>query len=851
MNAGAEFPRLLGSRPGSGFVVLFTLLLLAVAGCVDRTAGPGGSYRTSLALNAVLSLASNQNQESIDGWRIQVLRPGEGVLAEESGTVAQDQSSVAVPEISVQLEAECEILRIRIELLAGTTVWWLSEADHQMCSGPGNQIGVTEEDFWWAGPPQPSLTTGALNFVLPQGSEASQSFSITYGGPGGLNWNLDIEGAGAEWLSMAPPTGVVSANSPQLITATVDASGLSVGTYSARLILHGFPGPSQTVDVTADVVPGPSIGLSPSSLTFSGEEGASPSPQTFTLSNQGGASMNWSAAPSESWLSVEPSSGALGPGQSTTVTVTVGATGLGDGEFQGNVVVQSPNADNSPQTLPVSLSLSPVFESVITGTVSVEGTPLSGVPVTLSGTASAQTETGAGGGFSFSGLQDGPYTLTLSGVPQDVVFEAVSVGVDLGVRETRTVDFTGAFLRTASVVGRVTVEGAGIGGVTVAANGPDGPVFRVTGESGNYAFSGLRGGSYTVAVSGFPAGVEFPAASQQVNLSSGHTATVNFAGVYDRTASILGQVTVDLSPAPDVTVTMHGPDGVGSYVTGADGRYSFTNLRAGTYTVGISGYPAGAEFGQTTVELDVAPGSTNTVDFPGETVAQLQVTPTSLTFTAGPESQPEPQTFQIRNTGGGPVDWWSSQWSSGSGCVTGLILSPTSGSLEAGQFINVQVQLNTMACPAGPSESNRSFTIYGSDGTSFPFSLEVQVTLSPSPTIYDERYSRVCVNCCITDPDGDWYKETVDYLDLEGDVDPAKSWVYATWMYSDETSGNYTYPPGSDYVTFTGDGFSGTVTTDPCYNFLDGQRSWVDVTLTLRDGSGNYSNLIYFRITPG
>ena len=249
--------------------------------------------------------------------------------------------------------------------------------------------------------------------------------------------------------------------------------------------------------------------------------------------------------------------------------------------------------------------------------------------------------------------------------------------------------------------------------------------------------------------------------------------------------------------------------------------------------------------------MGLAVGATVSVDFVGTYVPELWVSTDALEFTAPVEGSPGSETFQIRNVGGGTLDWGFFVWDTGLGCIKDLFLTPSGGSLGAGESVTVRVDVVLSGCSLGWNLGGRGFTITGSDGSEVPFDLTVLVVPSPAPLIEFDRHRRVCQNCCISDPDGDWYKETVDYIDLEGDVDESTSWLYATWSFSDGASGTYTYPPGSGFITYTGDGSTGTVTTDPCYNFLDGARKWVDVTMRLRDGGGNDSNVVSFRITPG
>ncbi len=86
------------------------------------------------------------------------------------------------------------------------------------------------------------------------------------------------------------------------------------------------------------------------------------------------------------WLSVSPASGTVAVGAVTNVTVTGNATGLSDGTYQANLVVNSNDSNSPAQNVPVSLvvSNSPVLVTVWpTASSIVQGQPLSAS--TLSG----------------------------------------------------------------------------------------------------------------------------------------------------------------------------------------------------------------------------------------------------------------------------------------------------------------------------------------------------------------------------------------------------------------------------------------------------------------------------------
>lgn len=77
---------------------------------------------------------------------------------------------------------------------------------------------------------------------------------------------------------------------------------------------------------------GPLEILPKASVEFEGQQGGPFRPwlHTYTLNNQGGASISWTAENSESWLQVSPTSGSIAPGASATVTLelTAAASGL-------------------------------------------------------------------------------------------------------------------------------------------------------------------------------------------------------------------------------------------------------------------------------------------------------------------------------------------------------------------------------------------------------------------------------------------------------------------------------------------------------------------------------------------
>ena len=218
---------------------------------------------------------------------------------------------------------------------------------------------------------------------------------------------------------------------------------------------------------------------------------------------------------------------------------------------------------------------------------------LAGVTVTLTGehAMGEQQETNMEtGGYAFTGLRAGSYTVTISNYPDDVKFDEVSMTLEVGVGEVGTADFEGAYIRTSAIEGRVIIEGEGLAGVTVTlVGGPaDESYTKMTGADGGYAFTELRPGDYKVDITGYdPRDYEFAATSQEVSVRLDETETVSFTGELLRTAGISGRVSVEGMGLAEIAVTLSGAAD-GSTMTDASGQYAFAGLAAGDYMVSIA-----------------------------------------------------------------------------------------------------------------------------------------------------------------------------------------------------------------------------------------------------------------------
>ena len=209
-------------------------------------------------------------------------------------------------------------------------------------------------------PPAIWVSPSSLTFSAQEGGSnpSAQSIKIKNSGDQTLNYSLSDD---ANWLSVSPTTGS-SSGGENTHTVSVNISGLSVGTYNGTITITDSNASNnpQTVSVSLKISEQqpPEIWVSPSSLTFSAQEGGSnPSSQSIKIKNSGDQTLNYSVSDDANWLSVSPASGSSTGGENTH-TVSVNINGLNEGTYNGTITITDSNASNSPQTVSVSLKIS-------------------------------------------------------------------------------------------------------------------------------------------------------------------------------------------------------------------------------------------------------------------------------------------------------------------------------------------------------------------------------------------------------------------------------------------------------------------------------------------------------------
>ena len=271
----------------------------------------------------------------------------------------------------------------------------------------------------------------------------------------------------------------------------------------------------------------------------------------------------------------------------------IGISGYDDTDFEFEVTSKSVTVALG-ETGYVEFEGELLRTSGLAGRVSVGGMGMAGITVTLSGTADATGTTDSEGIYAFAGLAAGDYTVAISGWNAvQYKFDNASQNVTLEMDKTTLVNFVGESLRTASIKVMVTADGDGLAGVMAqlihVTGANSGTVIEggATGADGGITFGPLLAGAYRVDISGFDNEIEFASTSWQGQVATGGTAEATFTGTINREGGIAGSVSVDGEGMGGVMVTLGG-DGESTMETGDDGRYSFTGLRRGEYTVSIA-----------------------------------------------------------------------------------------------------------------------------------------------------------------------------------------------------------------------------------------------------------------------
>ncbi|WP_169907692.1 carboxypeptidase regulatory-like domain-containing protein [Priestia abyssalis] len=239
----------------------------------------------------------------------------------------------------------------------------------------------------------------------------------------------------------------------------------------------------------------------------------------------------------------------------------------------------------SGQSLTQNIFLTPA-PSTIQGTVTGNSNPVQNATVTLTnnlGAVIAQTTTNALGGYSFTNVIPGPYTVTVMAP----TFQSQTQGVITQPGQASTVNFV-LQPNPGAITGMVTndVTSAPIPGATVELLTNQGIFLdsTVTNGSGTYMFSGLAPGQYQVRASAVNFGTNTVGATVISNAT-----TITNIPLQPNPGRITGTLTDSLTGTgiSGATVQLINSSGtvVNTTITNGNGTYLFESVVPGSYSV--------------------------------------------------------------------------------------------------------------------------------------------------------------------------------------------------------------------------------------------------------------------------
>jgi protocatechuate 3,4-dioxygenase beta subunit len=240
--------------------------------------------------------------------------------------------------------------------------------------------------------------------------------------------------------------------------------------------------------------------------------------------------------------------------------------------------------------------------------VDSNGDPLAGVTITTGGKT---TTTDSNGNYSFSGLPAGSYTVTPT--LHGYAFSPSVQNVTITNTDVTGVNFTGSTI-IHTISGRVVnSSGTGIPNVQITRTGGSNVV---TDANGNYTFTDVPPGTYTIAPLITPSltGVTFYPASRSVTVSSYNLTNINFTASFTVTGRVSNSDNVGL---PNIQVTRRTNTSAVTVATDSNGNYRFTNVLSGSYTVAPNVTPSmtGMSFFPTSYNITVSTYNLTNINF--------------------------------------------------------------------------------------------------------------------------------------------------------------------------------------------------------------------------------------------
>lgn len=202
---------------------------------------------------------------------------------------------------------------------------------------------------------QPQLEVSPAHLIFSGqvggANPADQTLNITISDGDNQPWTAQVD---SEWITLDSAEGTGNGQ----LQVGIDLDGLAPGDYEGKITVtsDGAGRSPQAVGVSLTVKAQPQLQASPTELNFTGQVGGeNPDDQAVTVTIQNGENQPWTAQADSEWITLDPDSG-NGTGQ---LQVGVNLDGLAPDAYSDQVTITSEGAQDSPQTIEVTLKVDP------------------------------------------------------------------------------------------------------------------------------------------------------------------------------------------------------------------------------------------------------------------------------------------------------------------------------------------------------------------------------------------------------------------------------------------------------------------------------------------------------------
>jgi len=599
-------------------------------------------------------------------------------------------------------------------------------------------------------------------------SPSSQVYALKNTGGSIISWTAAKT---QSWVTLSPSSGSLAAGATTNVTVSINsnANALAAGSYADTLTFTNTTNGTgnTTRGVGLDVLAPASLSVSPATaLSSSGVTGGpfSPGSAVYTLTNSGGVALNWTAAKTQSWVTLSAASGTLGAGLSTNVTVSINsnANALAASSYSDTVTFSNTTNGTGNTTRGVGLNvLAPASLSVSPATA-LNSSGTAGGPFSPASAVYGLTNTG-GVAMNWTATKSNNW-VTLS-ASSGVLAAGATTNVTVSINSNANGLAAGSYSDTVTFTNTTNGTGNTTRGVGLSVLAP----------------AALGVSPATALNSSGPAGGPFSPGSAVYTLSNTGGVALNWTAAKTKNWVTLSASSGLLSAGQTANVTV-------SINSNANA------LAAGNYV-------------DTVTFTNSTNGNGNTTRGVGLSVASagvLSVTPSGDFSSSGPATgpfSPASANYTLTNTGGTAINWTATK---GQAWVT---LSASSGTLAGGASTTITVSLNANANGLGQGSYSDTVTFTNASNGTGTATRNVSLVVLGGPQMassvsqygitwtFDHAYQ---VGQFVT---GDWW--VVGPVTITT-VSPAPAGSGSAFRHGSMVNPTMAYEPNSTYQAYDG-----------------------------------------------